>query len=265
MSQSDQPPKVTLEDLLRLKRAERPSPDFWSKFERELREKQLTALVQKRRWWHELPVLLSRRVYLPAGAAAIVAFTVVTVRYSVPGQMAQTTGSAPHVASVTPAVDASAPVGMVAAVPSRKGEHEETTVRTSDLAPDVSSVRELGVQTYAQATSRETEAPAARPMVANLSRLGQSESEQMDALLGSKLSVPARLQPAVAAQSEVASLTPASSSKYQLIARYVGRSLSPAPAAPAVVRERLARRLEEELGDSISRIGVVGSKVSLKF
>jgi len=102
-------------------------------------------------------------------------------------------------------------------------------------------------------------------MVANLSRLGQSESEQMDALLGSKLSVPARLQPAVAAQSEVASLTPASSSKYQLIARYVGRSLSPAPAAPAVVRERLARRLEEELGDSISRIGVVGSKVSLKF
>jgi hypothetical protein len=32
-----------------------------------------------------------------------------------------------------------------------------------------------------------------------------------------------------------------------------------------VVRERLARRLGDDLNDDISRIGVVGSRVSLKF
>ena len=60
MPKPDQNSKVTIEDLLRLKRAERPGPEFWVNFEQELRQKQLTALVQKRRWWHELPVLLLR-------------------------------------------------------------------------------------------------------------------------------------------------------------------------------------------------------------
>jgi len=31
------------------------------------------------------------------------------------------------------------------------------------------------------------------------------------------------------------------------------------------VRERIARRLGDDLGEGISRIGVVGSRVSLKF
>ena len=101
--------------------------------------------------------------------------------------------------------------------------------------------------------------------MASLSRLEQPESDLIDSALGSRLSTPTRAQPATLSQSEVASMTPASTSKYQLIARYAERSLSPAPAAPAVVRERLARRLGDDLGDSISRIGVVGSRVSLKF
>ena len=75
MLPSDKKSPVSIEDLLRLKALERPDPEFWSRFERELHQKQLTALVHKRRWWHELPVVLSRRVYMPAGAAAAVAFT----------------------------------------------------------------------------------------------------------------------------------------------------------------------------------------------
>ena len=42
---SDHQKPVSLEDLLRLKRAERPAPEFWVQFERELRAKQLAALV----------------------------------------------------------------------------------------------------------------------------------------------------------------------------------------------------------------------------
>ena len=42
---------VSVEDLLRLKRAERPPDSFWADFDRQLRAKQLAALVEKRPWW----------------------------------------------------------------------------------------------------------------------------------------------------------------------------------------------------------------------
>ena len=77
-------PKVTLEDLLRLKREERPAPEFWSRFDRELRAKQLAALVEKRPWWQGLPAwaLNWRRFHLPLGATAVLAVTLVALRDS---------------------------------------------------------------------------------------------------------------------------------------------------------------------------------------
>jgi len=70
------PGKVTLEDLLRAKRAERPPAEFWTRFEEELRAKQLAALVQQRPWW----VGVGERVRgtlvrygLPLGATAALA------------------------------------------------------------------------------------------------------------------------------------------------------------------------------------------------
>jgi hypothetical protein len=265
MSKSDQHSKVTLEDLLRLKRAERPSPEFWSKFEHELRQKQLTALVQKRRWWHEFPVSFSRRIYVPAGAAAIIAFTVLSVRYSVPGRIAQMPNPTPRLASETSKAEKLDRAKAVEVVQSPVAQREVLIAQPSNPPLDGASVGEQVAAIPTNLTSGELGAPAARPVVANLSRLGQSEPDQMDSVLGSRLSVPTRVQSADVSRSEVASLTPISAGKYQLIARYVERSLSPAPAAPAVVRERLARRLGDDLGDSISRIGVVGSRVSLKF
>ena len=74
---------VTLEDLLSLKRTERPAADFWNRFERELRAKQLAALVEKRPWWRGLPELFSgfARYHLPLGATAVLALTIVSVRH----------------------------------------------------------------------------------------------------------------------------------------------------------------------------------------
>src|SRR5258708_6359668 len=89
MPELDQRPQVTIEDLLRLKRAERPAAEFWTNFERELRQKQLTALLEKRPWWQELPQILGRRAYLPVGATAILAFTLVSVKFYAPAQLAQ--------------------------------------------------------------------------------------------------------------------------------------------------------------------------------
>ena len=72
---------VSLEDLLRLKRAERPPAEFWDRFERELRAKQLSALVEKRPWWRSLSFARLARYQLPLGATAILAVTFITVRH----------------------------------------------------------------------------------------------------------------------------------------------------------------------------------------
>jgi hypothetical protein len=75
---------VALEDLLRLKRAERPPAEFWERFDRELRAKQLAALVNKRPWWQTLPraftALARPRYHLPLGATAALAITFISLR-----------------------------------------------------------------------------------------------------------------------------------------------------------------------------------------
>src|ERR1019366_2351548 len=73
---------VTLEDLLRLKRAERPAPEFWVEFEQGLRAKQLAAIVEPRPWWAPFIRVGARlsRYQLPVGATAILAVTLLTIR-----------------------------------------------------------------------------------------------------------------------------------------------------------------------------------------
>src|SRR5438105_6809780 len=68
---------VEIEDLLRLKRAERPPAEFWNEFDRALRAKQLAALVGRRPWWQTLPRVLAgwRRAGIPIGATAVAALT----------------------------------------------------------------------------------------------------------------------------------------------------------------------------------------------
>src|SRR5688572_7665440 len=79
--ESDRP--ITIEDLLRLKRAEVPPAEFWSTFDRELRAKQLAALLPKRRWWQTLPAAIARlprsRYRVPLGASAVLAITFFSV------------------------------------------------------------------------------------------------------------------------------------------------------------------------------------------
>ena len=42
--------KITLEEVLRFKRREKPSAEFWEQFDRELRQKTLRALVDEKPW-----------------------------------------------------------------------------------------------------------------------------------------------------------------------------------------------------------------------
>lgn len=245
MPELDQRPKVTVEDLLRLKRAERPAPEFWTTFERELRQKQLTALLEKRPWWQELPHFLARRAYLPVGATAILAFTLVSVKYYAPTQLAQAV---------------QAPVDMPAA-PDREVPMSSPVVssplvnrsETSAPLPDEGALASAAnpADTSADAIElmpllvapRAVETPSARLLAANLTRLEQSDSDFGPAGLSTRLSEPVRVATAAPATDELASVPTNSPRRNRLLARYDGRQLSPEPAPPAVVRERLARRL----------------------
>jgi hypothetical protein len=252
--------KVTIEDLLRLKRAERPTPEFWSNFERELHQKQLTALVEKRRWWHNFPGLLPRRIYLPAGAAAAVAFTLVAVRYQAPMPVAQAVSDdASPIAAATQAVEM-LPATVVESFDARYEQPARVAHRVSAKEENPAPV-----SAAAMSAVQDEISPSARSIAANLARLEQSEPDLLHAVMGSRLSSSARVQSAVARLEPEAASANDSPSRYRLIARYADRALSPVPSAPAPVRERIARRLGDDLVDDVSRIGVGGNRVSLKF
>jgi hypothetical protein len=240
MPAPDQRPPVSVEDLLRLKRAERPAPEFWAGFERELRQKQLAALLQKRPWWHGISHLLARRAYLPVGATAILAFTLVSVKYYAPAALSQT--ESPSVGPVTAAPDA--PVALASALPVNHSPSAE-----ADRLP-VNPVIEVAAEPVELmplvVAVRETERPTARQLAANL-----AETEAETTSLDARFEVPAQ----VAAAVELASVPVNPVRRSRLLASYDGRQLSPEPTPPAVVRERLARRLgDNDAADRGSRL-----------
>ena len=258
MPELDQRPKVTVEDLLRLKRAERPAPEFWGNFERELRQKQLTALLEKRPWWQEIPQFIARRAYLPVGATAILAFTLVSVKYYAPVQLAQVENP-PAGLPVTVDREVPAPVAPVSSPLVNRSESaqpvtDETVVAsTAPVSPEVSTevieLMPLLVAPHAEET------PSARLLAANLTRLEQADSDFGHNVLSARLSAPVREQVTAPATEELASVPTNSTRRNRLLAQYGGRQLNPEPAPPAVVRERLARRLgDTETSDRSNRL-----------
>jgi len=260
MPELDQRPQVTIEDLLRLKRAERPAAEFWTNFERELRQKQLTALLEKRPWWQELPQFLARRAYLPVGATAILAFTLVSVKFYAPAQLSQVQIPAanPAVAMdhgvALPSVPVSSP--LVNRSESITSAREEGTAVASAAVPVATSVAGPAevVELMPLLVAPPAEKFSARLLAVNSATLEQSEADFAGAVLSNRLSAPTRVQ-ATAAAEELASVPTNAARRNHLLAQYGGRQLNPEPLPPAVVRERLARRLgDPETSDRSSRM-----------
>jgi hypothetical protein len=67
--------QISLEQLLRVKRTERPEPEFWDQFDHELRQKQLSALVHAQPWFvrlgRSISLIARRSAPVTAAAAAI--------------------------------------------------------------------------------------------------------------------------------------------------------------------------------------------------
>ena len=145
--------RVTLEDLFRIKRAERPRAEFWMEFERSLRAKQLAAIVEKRPWWS------SRRSYysitkwsIPLGAAAALTLAFATI------------GPAYHQSRV---VTKTAHIDPAPAPVAREVIHPVVTVavdKTPELAPPASS--QLSSTAPSTVSSREPQKVDAPPAAA---------------------------------------------------------------------------------------------------
>jgi hypothetical protein len=270
MPNSDHRSKITIEDLLRLKRAERPAAEFWSNFERELRQKQLTALLEKSPWWQGLPRLLVRRAYLPLGASAVLAFTLVSVKFYAPAQVVRVESpSAGSVAALNretelkPARTVSEPVSSPLI-----NRHDQAAPRIDDRTTVIAREQSVAVDAAEVApvatASLPGETPSARSIAANLANLEQSEPELMNAVLGSRLSPAVRSQTFSAPVAELASLSNNATKRSRLLANYNDRQLNPEPTAPDIVRERLSRRLgDTDYAERFSRIGLKGDQVSL--
>jgi hypothetical protein len=124
--------KMTIEDLLRLKRAERPPTEFWAKFESEMRAKQLAAIVVRRPWWDRATPLLAfvNRRHLSFGAVAALALTWAGIHYV--GAPAPIVDPAP---SKAPRRALAASVETLRPAALAKAPNEEILVASAQLTP----------------------------------------------------------------------------------------------------------------------------------
>lgn len=271
---SERPSKVTLEDLLQLKRAERPSAEFWPEFEQELRAKQLAAIVQTRSSWRDWvgrKTLI--RLCMPLGAAAVVAMTFSSVRSDGP----VATPAEPVVGQVSSGLVAvnslDADSNAAALIAGEKSfANTEVAVNdgssSTDEAADVMVVvparaMQVANTNNATATNFVTRTFDANPVMQVLSE------PTLVQMVGRALSVSSQAAasrtPVTEPLAQVA--TPRDNRRSRLLAYSVSFDPHAADSLDAVrSRDRITHRLSDEaIYDSITRLGLSGDRVSIKF
>jgi len=160
--------KVTLEDLLRVKRAERPSTEFWGQFESELRAKQLTAIIEKRSWWQTLPSLAWVRWGLASMGTAAAAITVAILNLPA-GVSTDVSGSSVAMQSVPAQVNLASPIVLEDTLSS--ATFAAAIVRQIDRVVDRAAIVESEVVTVVESPSSARNAVilASAPKLVSLS------------------------------------------------------------------------------------------------
>lgn len=283
---------VALEDLLRLKRAERPPAEFWNEFDRQLRAKQLAALVEKRPWWHGLQRAFSRvgRYQVAFGTAAIVAITFVSTR-----EKTFTGNNAPAAAPAERGVVAvtSAPAGIAGAETTVVAERSmsaepvsnataDVTIETAEVFPATTSSSASGIAASDQsaraltlispveaitASSADSEpvTPSARFIAANFAAVQAADGMSVP-LLAASHGFESRAMPARAATIDpLQQMTPPGETRRS--SRYLAAMVSTAMADTSPrTAERAANRISaEELYDQVRRFGARQGGFNVKF
>jgi hypothetical protein len=250
--------KITVEDLLRLKRAERPPAEFWAKFDAEIRAKQLSAIVSRRPWWDGLSrgFALVRRMQLPMGATAAVALTWVGVHYA--GNRAisvQNLHAAEAQARVATSAAASLPVPAKAAAP--VSEVAEVAVHQASQAPSpvVAATSSHIVQAPVFASA---EAPADSPFASGIAvTLSDYRNSMPDLAKTTSFGNDREFEPSVAPVHQVASdplarMDPAEERRARLLAPAL--AAGPRALASDWMKERASHndRMYESMDDHAS-------------
>ena len=276
-----------MEDLLRLKRAERPPPEFWGEFERELRQKQLAALVEKKSWWHEFAAVYSRfgGLRVSVGATAVLAVTMLSVHYysrsgsepsvvvrgNVPVQPeTQLPGSSPAVmAAVTTAARAAA--DLPEQPPSVTNVHGATLAQAAQpVAEEIPGlIPRLGDVLENRANPPEL-IPSAHSIAIQLPASAAMEPELLEAASRS-ISFEDRAMPAACVRHIAEALPTATAATEPRRARLVAAlgtafAYSPEPSAPEHAKRNGIRYLAEDGWDrSISRLEAGADRLSIRF
>lgn len=264
----DRKTPVTLEDLLRLKRAERPAAEFWDRFDRELRTKQLAALVERKPWWKRVPQVIAGVVRhpLPLGATAVLALSFVAVREyrSIPAvsstmSVAQGAPSVESTVSTSMQIEASAPLLAEAVLPAFDAR-ENTPVAMAEEAsasePLSRRISLLGSVSDTQSSDR---------IAANLAAVQAAEPAVARSLLGGARgfetrALPART-PAVDPLAQMTHPSDARRARIQSAMAMMGSMELPARTATRVT----SQISNDRLYDQIHRLEGSGNQLSFKF
>lgn len=95
-STKDSPQTVSLEELLRFKRAERPDQAFWEQFDNELHQRMLQTLVKKDPWYIQIFRGLTGKIAQTtaiSAAAALLALMVIRPALVMSDEQSQLTGA----------------------------------------------------------------------------------------------------------------------------------------------------------------------------
>ncbi len=262
---------VTLEDLLRVKRAERPPPEFWAEFEREMRLKQLAAIVEPRPWWAPFIRVGARfaRYQVPVGAAAILALSFVTISEYRSGMVVEPALTIPE--SSLARVATPAPVRVEHVTPMQVAVSSEPVLsaRAEPVAPAVAATADTGASSHViplptTALVAAEPSPSARAIAANLEALRASDPSIVDEVFGrSRVAFEVR-QPVRDPLEQLGAAR--DSRRARLLAAGLPASSATNEFVPVSSSDRVTRSLtEERLYDSVSRVGVSGDRVAIRF
>ncbi len=277
--------KPTLEDLLRLKRSERPDEAFWNEFDRGLRQKQLAAIVEPRPWWLGLS-LLSRRLSLyglPVSAAAAALFAFMIARTEPP--LGQPAGSVVFAPSPAPLASVAAPSPSLAQPEPLTPEAAEPALSASPVVlAEATPVAEPATLAASEPESvvepsalvpQELSAPATLPAPPLLVIAETSVAQPARALELAAVGAPESLPEAESRSEPAAAGNEAYSLKMVAFTPRHARVLLAMADNPEVqvtdgiahLRDRMAHNLDREdsIYASASRLGVGGDRLSLSF
>jgi hypothetical protein len=270
---------MEIEDLLRLKRAERPPAEFWTEFDRTLRAKQLAALVAKRPWWQRAPGAFARlsRFRLPLGAAAVLAVSFISLRNFDTGAPVGGPEAATHaeldLKPVAPLLPASAAAdeagygqGSVVAVPAARIEVAEQRTNASlalAVSGSVEAVAPVAASIVEPDTGQETLLGSSF-IAASLGSTTVTGATVGHAVFAKAGSFQANVYPVRNAVEPLQQVTPPSErSRSRLLTAMVSMT---SQESSVRTTERHANRIsEEQLYDQIHRLAPRGAGVSMKF